>query len=58
MLVFAGMILVVTAAVFALSALGANSSALFLGVIVPTLVGSDLCSRVVMYYGPSGQRKR
>ncbi len=57
-LIFVGMLLVAAAAILGLSAAHANGSAVSLGVMVPMIVGSYLCSRVVMHYGASGPRRR
>jgi hypothetical protein len=58
LLVFAVSLLVAIAAIVGLSAANANGSARFLGAIVPMMIGSYLCSRVVMHYGESGRRRR
>ena len=42
---------VVVVAVLGLAVLGANSSAIGLGVIIPTLIAAHLCSRAVMHDG-------
>lgn len=51
MLIFAGALLVTTAAILGLSAVHANGSAVVLGGMVPAFIASHLCSRVVVHYG-------
>ena len=47
---------VVAVAVLGLDALGANSSAVALGVIIPTIVAARLSARVVMHYADDRKR--
>jgi phosphotransferase system glucose/maltose/N-acetylglucosamine-specific IIC component len=58
LLVVSATLFVAVAAILGLSAANANGSARFLGAIVPMIIGSHLCSRVVMHYGASGRRNR
>jgi hypothetical protein len=58
LLVFSVSLLVAIVAILGLSAVNANGSTRFLGAIVPMMIGSYLCSRVVMHYGASGRRRR
>jgi len=50
--------IVVGVAVLGLAALGANSSAIALGVIIPTIVSAYLSARVVMHYGDEADDRR
>jgi len=59
MLINAVAMVVVSVAILGLAALGANSSAIALGVIIPAIVAARLSAKVVMHYSDNGgDRKR
>jgi hypothetical protein len=57
-LLFAVMLLITGCLFYGLQALHANSSAQFLGFIVPLMLCSYLSSRIVMHYGASERDRR